>query len=812
MGQMLRILHLEDDSADAELIAATLAADGLVCDCVRAASRAQFMAAIDGVYDLILSDYSVPGFDGVAAQTIARERRPDLPFVFVSGTIGEEVAIDRLKEGATDYVLKQRLARLPSAVRRALDEARERRDRRQADAEVRRLNDQLERRVIERTAQLAEANAALAIREAELAEAQDFLEHLLAASPSMIFRFEPDDLRVTYVSPNIGWLLGYTREEATGIPGFWEDLIHPDDRERVVGRLRDAMEAVVAQIEQEYRCRSKDGRYRWFFTLLRIDYDGDARPTAILGYALDIADRKAAEEEVRQANTFLDSIVENLPDMVFVKDARDLRFVRLNRAGEEMLGMRREEVMGRTDHDFLPAALADQFTAKDREVLRGRAAVDIPEEVVATRDRGVRILHTKKIPILGTTGGPQYLLGISHDITERRAAEESARLSKLEAERANQAKSEFLSRMSHDLRTPLNAILGFAQILEFEIRTPEDKDSVRQILSGGKHLLDLINEVLDVASIEAGRLSLSLEPVAVDDVVQQVLDLLRPLAGARHISLVSAVESRESVYVRADRQRLKQILLNLVGNAVKYNRDGGTVTASCVRLSHDLIRTSVTDCGPGIPPEKMLLLFQPFERIGAERGGVEGTGLGLALSKGLMEAMGGRLDVSSTVGTGTTFWFDLPSSDAPAWQPEGPSADDHGAGEIDLSGTILYIEDNRSNVRLLERLISRRPGVRLLSAVDGEEGLAMAGSERPNLILLDLHLPDMRGEEVLRRLRRGRSTAEIPVAVLSADAVASQSARLLADGAVAYLTKPLDIAKLLRLIDRVISARRGISR
>jgi PAS domain S-box-containing protein len=812
MNDRLRILHLEDDPIDAELVAEILAADGLHCDYVRATSRAQFLSEIDGSYDLILSDYSLPGFDGVTAQLMARERQPDLPFVFVSGTIGEEVAIERLKAGATDYVLKQRLARLPSAVRRALDEARERRERRHAEAEVRRLNNELEQRVVERTAQLAAANAALAIREGELAEAKSFLEQLLAASPSMIFRLALEDRCITYVSPNIGWLLGYSLEEIIGVRGFWEGIIHPDDRERVVSTLRGAMDGIVAQVEQEYRCRSKDGRYRWFFNLLRIDYDLDARPVAVLGYALDISDRKAVEEEVRQANAFLDSIVENLPNMVFVKDASDLRFVRLNRAGEQMLGVTRENVVGRTDYDFLPATLADKFTREDRETLERRTVMDIAEEVLATRDRGPRILHTKKIPILDAQNRPHYLLGISEDITERRANEESARLSRLEAERANRAKSEFLSRMSHDLRTPLNAILGFAQILELDVRTSDEADSVRQILNGSHHLLELINEVLDIASIEAGRLSLSPEAVPVEESFQQVLDLIRPLADPRRIALRRDMPTGCPTHVLADRPRFKQVLLNLVGNAVKYNRTGGTVTVSCSSPADGVARVHVVDTGQGIAPEKMELLFQPFERLGAEFSSVEGTGLGLAVSKGLVEAMGGRLSVESTIGEGTAFWIDLPRAEGPIWHSTPPSDSQRAATAVQQGqGCVLYIEDNASNIRLVERLIARRPGVMVVSATTGAAGIEAAVQKKPDLILLDLHLPDLGGEEVLARLAAMPATKEIPVAVLSADAVSAQSERLLAAGAVAYLTKPLEIAKVFRLLDTCLASRRGPS-
>jgi PAS domain S-box-containing protein len=765
MPGTLRILHLEDDPMDAELVAATLAADGLSCVWVRAATRAQFVEALEGSFDLILSDYALPGFDGVLAQTLARRRHPTVPFVFVSGTIGEEVAIDRMREGATDYVLKQRLTRLAPAVRRALKESRTVHERVRAE------------------------------------QAIDFLEHLLAASPSMIFRFDPIDWRVTFASPNIGWLLGYAREEVIDVPGFWEGIIHPDDRGAVIASLREAMAAAVVQIEQEYRCRGKDGRYRWFFNLLRIEYGPDAEPVSVLGYALDIADRKAAEAELREANVFLDSIVENLPDMIFVKDAANLRFVRFNRAGEALLGMQRAELIGLTDHDILPHAAADAVVAVDRATLAGHDAVDIPEEVVATRGRGARILHTKKIPIFDASGQPKYLLGISEDITERRAAAEEVRLARLEAERANRAKSEFLSRMSHDLRTPLNAVLGFAQILEMDGLPGDQADNVRQILKGGRHLLELINEVLDIARIEAGQLSLSPESVGLEELVQQCADLIQPLAAARGISVTVSFDPECASCVQADRQRLRQVFLNLLGNAVKYNREGGRVTIICARVAGGRVRASVTDTGAGILPDMLTMVFLPFERLGAESTGVEGTGLGLAVSKGLTEAMGGTIGVESEVDVGTTFWVEFAEGvPAEGAVPDAP-VERPGTGG-NARGTILYIEDNASNVRLLERLLQRRRAVQLVTAANGEDGIDLARRDRPDLILLDLHLPDLSGEEVLRRLWSDPLTRTLPIAVLSADATPVQRQRLLASGAIDYLTKPLDIAKVLALIDQ----------
>jgi PAS domain S-box-containing protein len=376
--------------------------------------------------------------------------------------------------------------------------------------------------------------------------------------------------------------------------------------------------------------------------------------------------------------SFLDSIVENIPAMVFVKDASDLRFVRFNRAGEELLGYSRDELIGKNDYDFFPAAEADAFTAHDREVLSSGLMVDIPEEPIVTRHQGTRMLHTKKIPLLGPDGRPQYLLGISEDITEVRGARELLTTAREAAERANRAKSEFLSRMSHELRTPLNVILGYTQLLLSDDVPPPVTAGVQQIHTAGRHLLELINEVLDISRIEAGRLSLSVEPVQVDLIVREVLALITPLATARSVRLSNAPAGGH--YVEADRQRLRQVLINLVTNAAKYGAEGGEVLIEVTSVADERVRISISDTGPGISADQIALLFQPFERLGADEGEIEGTGLGLALSKGLTEAMGGRIGVSSEPGSGSTFWIELSAShelaveaDGDAHPPEGSS-------------------------------------------------------------------------------------------------------------------------------------------
>jgi len=518
--------------------------------------------------------------------------------------------------------------------------------------------------------------------------------------------------------------------------------------------------------------------------------------------ALDITDRKRAEEEVRHTQSFLDSIVENIPNMVFVKSVEDLRFVRFNKAGEELLGFARAELIGRNDYDFFPKDEADFFTAKDREVLEGKRLVDIPEEPVDTKSKGTRFLHTKKIPILDEEGKPAYLLGISEDITERKLADEQLRHARDEAERANLAKDEFLSRMSHELRTPLKAVLGFGQILEMDDLTEEQHDSVRQILSGGRHLLGLIDEVLDITRIATGRLPLSPEAVLVAEALNEAADLIQPLAAGRGIRV--RVEDANGLHVLADRQRLKQVLLNLLSNGVKYNREGGEVAITWERSPPDKLRIRIADTGVGIPGEGMKRLFAPFDRLGAETGSVEGTGLGLALSKGLVEAMGGAIEAESEPGSGTVFTVELRLAESPLQRYERQRELGQGAegGKVGAR-TVLCIEDNLSNLKLIERIFEGRPQVRLLSAMQASLGLELARQHRPDLILLDLHLPDIPGEDVLRRLREDPATRGVPVVMISADATQGQIKRLLAAGADGYVTKPLDVKRFLETVDTV---------
>ncbi len=374
-----------------------------------------------------------------------------------------------------------------------------------------------------------------------------------------------------------------------------------------------------------------------------------------------------------------------------------------------------------------------------------------------------------------------------------------------EAQRANQAKTEFLSRVSHELRTPLNSILGFAQLLEMDELDANQADGVRRIRRGGAHLLSLIDEVLEISAIESGEMRISLEPVLVKAVVKEAVDLVAPLAAERSVRITSRVGDG---YVLADYQRLKQVLLNLLSNSVKYNREGGAATVS-MEAQGDRMHIAVDDTGPGIPADQISRLFQPFERLGAAETSVDGTGLGLALSRGLVEAMQGSIDVDSEHGIGTRFSVELARADGPA-MPDAATADEDvrpaRAGH-QPTARILCIEDNPSNLELIEQIFARRPDLELLTAVQGNLGLDLAQLHRPDVILLDVNLPDAPGDEVLRRLRDDSRTSDVPVIVLSADATRAQVKRMTELGAQAYLAKPIDVRTLLATIESNLDAR-----
>ena len=409
-------------------------------------------------------------------------------------------------------------------------------------------------------------------------------------------------------------------------------------------------------------------------------------------------------------------------------------------------------------------------------------------------------------------GKPLNMIGVVQDIDDRKRAEMALVVAREAADLANQAKSEFLSNMSHELRTPLNAILGFGQLMELEEDLPADQlDNVHEIVKAGRHLLDLINEVLDLAKVESGRIDLSMEAVELQPLVQECLSLAGPLAEPHGIQIRSADAS--GLRLRTDRTRLKQVLLNLLSNAIKYNRHNGQVALEVQPQSPTVLRLTVRDTGHGIPADRLQELFQPFNRLGAEGGEIEGTGIGLTITRRIVELMGGQIGVDSEVGTGSAFWIDLPLVQTPL-ATGGEQASAGAAAGATAPGavarapqaavrerTLLYIEDNPANLKLVAQMLERRPDIRLRTAHLPSLGIELALALKPEMILLDINMPDMDGYQVLKVLKAEPSLRQIPVVALTANAMQRDIERGMDAGFAHYLTKPLNLGVFLQVID-----------
>jgi signal transduction histidine kinase/CheY-like chemotaxis protein len=400
-----------------------------------------------------------------------------------------------------------------------------------------------------------------------------------------------------------------------------------------------------------------------------------------------------------------------------------------------------------------------------------------------------------------------YLL-IGTDNSVRKRGELQLNEAMAAAEKANRAKTDFISSMSHELRTPLNAILGFAQLVESgtPVPTPTQKRSIDQILKAGWYLLELINEILDLTLIESGKLTLSGEPVSLAEVLAECRAMVEPQAQQRSIAMVFA-RLEQPRYVKADRTRLKQVLINLLFNAIKYNQPGGHVTLECTLSPPDAIRISVRDTGPGLSIAQRAQLFQPFNRLGQESGAEEGTGIGLVVTKRLVHLMGGQIGVDSTPGVGSVFWIQMALTTTPQLAAhEDTHADPPRPAALPGAPlhTLLYVEDNPANLELVELIIGRRSDLRLLSAADASLGIEFARVYQPEVILMDINLPGISGIEAMKILRADPSTAHIPIIALSANAVPRDIQRGLEAGFLSYLTKPIKVNQLLDALDAAL--------
>ena len=645
-----------------------------------------------------------------------------------------------------------------------------------------------------------------------------FASVLEAAPDAMVFVGR--DGRIVAVNGRVGAMFGYEREELLGMT--LEILLPGALRERHVAHrgafMADPQSRMMGSGLALLALR-RDGST--FPVEISLAFDQAGGEGIVIAAVRDVTEQRALQQS--QANEVRLRELTDSVDIVFLLvNLRPPKYLYVSSNAERILGVAIPSRFKAADwtkfvHVDEQEAMGRDFYAPARA---GRPAT--AEHRLVSPTGAVRWFRLVANPVSNPEGRRERTVITIEDITDRvmatkalraaeilaRRAEVAARLAEAEARTANDAKNQFLSRMSHELRTPLNAVLGFGQLLARHLAHTEHAEAVGHILKGGRHLLNLINDVLDIARIESGDMSLSREPVPVPELIGETLELMAPLAADAEVTL-HRIAGPPAEYVQADRQRLRQILLNLIANAIKYNHPGGNVWVGWETVD-DHASLTVRDDGQGISRELQGRLFTAFDRLGAEGTAVEGTGIGLALTRALVELMAGSITAESDPGKGSCFTVLLPRSAQPTAPQLGPSTGDTGS-EPDptarRSSLLLYIEDNEPNVDVVEHIIRLRPDWRLIHAGLGQLGIDLARAHHPDLVLLDLHLPDLPGRDVLTNLMNHPETAEAPVAILTADASSGQPRRLLDAGAYRFMTKPLDLDELLGLLDEVTERR-----
>jgi PAS domain S-box-containing protein len=656
--------------------------------------------------------------------------------------------------------------------------------------------------------------------ERELLRSEALLASIVQHLPAVVFLKRASDLRFELFNQTGEELLGLEKDAILDKTDF--DLFPPEQAAFFAAKDREVLASGLPLDIPEEPVQGADGQIHLMHTRKIGIYDTAGKPIYLLGIALDITERiqaiKALQRselelkqlnesletlvrdrtsEIRQQSRRYDAILNTAIDGFFAADSMG-RIRDANPAYCAMLGYTEDEMLGLSVPDIeaieSPADVARRI---EYLMVHRRAHFDSRHRRKDGSEVEVEVsISTSNI------GDEIMFYAFVHDITPRKAAAAAMSRARDEAERANAAKSEFLSRMSHELRTPLNAILGFGQLLEIDPEyplAPGQAHNVREILQGGQHLLALVNEVLDLSRIESGHMEIKLEPIAIGPLIEACVAHIQPLAAQRDLSIALTLEA--PCAIQADYTRIKQVLLNLLSNAVKYNREGGRIEVGCHTVEGDRVRISVRDTGIGIAPEAMPRMFQLFERLETSYSGIEGAGIGLALSKRLVEAMSGTIGVQSTHGVGSTFWIDLLTAAIQPALANAPDAAQPHTNTMIKPRTLLYVEDNPANLRLMHSILTYRKSLTLIDAHTGELGIELAKSNPPDLILLDIGLPGMNGFEVLRHLRTDPSTVHIPVIAVSANAMPRDIERGRAEGFADYLTKPIDISKFLGILD-----------
>jgi len=561
-----------------------------------------------------------------------------------------------------------------------------------------------------------------------------------------------------------------------------------------------------------------DGSVRVFDTVKGPLHDQSGAIIGLFAYCRDVTEQRRAADEITRHREHLEGLVAQRSKALVESEAQLRHAQKIGQLGhwtsrpdartiewsdEVFRIFGRDPAVFKPSHDTFYACVHPDDVAAVKATIEsispsGRYSID---HRIVRPDGELRWVHEEGHLKSQEPGRSEIRTGTVQDVTERKQIETELIQARDEAERASQAKSDFLSRMSHELRTPMNAILGFAQVLEVEPSLdPELVSFVEEIHRAGDHLLEMINDLLDLSRIESGKLSIAVESTRLQPALDQSIKLLQAMLSAKQVVLHGAA-CDPAIQLLADKTRLRQVLLNVLSNAIKYNRQGGRIDIEFRPVTGERLQIRISDTGLGISAEKITRLFRPFERLGAELTSTDGAGIGLALSKQLTEMMGGTLGVESTPGQGSTFWVELPMAQnaAVVEATAAPATQEEAAEKL----RVLYVEDNAANLRVIVAMLRHQTNLQLLSATNGEHGLEMARRMKPDLILLDIHLPGMDGYEVLAALQNDEQTRDIPVVALSADAMPLDIETGLKAGFRRYLTKPVNFDELLDALNEV---------
>lgn len=646
---------------------------------------------------------------------------------------------------------------------------------------------------------------ALKQREHALWESQALFRAFADTSPVLIVQTRGSsplgEKRITerteYINPAFTAILGYTLEDVPTTGDVYARMF-PDPAEYRTqtaaweARVTAALDGHTFEPLSAW-CAAKDGS-RKFLSWQRVVSPGDQH----WAFGLDLTSSQVANESLR----LFQRAVEQSPVMISITD-RHANLVYVNPRLEEATGYSREELMGQNPRIFSGGAMPrDTVEAMYEELQAGR---DFHCEVKNRKKDGT--VHEVSLSISAIFDDQNTLInfiGIKEDISERNRTAALLIDAGLNAERASRAKSAFVSNVSHELRTPMNAVVGFAQLLEADdTLTPQQREYVSQITAGGQHVVALVNDVLDLSTIEAGELRVTVEPFDLGAVIAECEALIQPLADDRGLTLRTSCAP--ATYAIGDRLRVKQVVLNLMSNAVKFNVRNGDLTVDVAQIGSDRVRATVSDTGDGIAPEDVHEVFKAFSRLHAKHKHVEGTGIGLTISRQLVELMGGTLTLSSQIGVGSQFRVELASAAALPVAAASVTAELKGPGQSTRRHRVLCIDDSPTNQALIKGIFKLRPQIVLVRAVTGADGIASARAERPDLMLIDINLPDMTGHQVLHTCRADELLCTVPAIAVSADALASNVANGLEMGFDDYLTKPLDLRRFLAVIDSYLS-------